>query len=329
MRKIIVSILFLGLAFGFLAQATATSSLPNVIITPDSPFYFIKSWEESIQTFFTFGAENKAKQYFHLAEVRFAEYQKMIEKGKTEIAQKTLDKYQSQLNRALDKTKELQNNGVNVTDLSQRIQDAVSGHISVLQENLQTVPEQAKNGIENAIENANKILNKKEETQIANPASVNCENQGGKLEIRKDNQGNESGFCVFPNGSECEEWAFFRGGCKKGESKPGTPKITVLSPNGGENWRVGQTYEIRWKWVNNSSNLPTVLTLLDANKKGIKNIKLDAAGESYSWTIPTDIQPGQYYIDAGNGIACPAVVGSSCNSWIAHDTSDAPFSIVK
>ena len=48
---------------------------------------------------------------------------------------------------------------------------------------------------------------------LANPASAYCEEQGHKLEIRKDENGNEQGFCVFEDGSECEEWAFFRGEC--------------------------------------------------------------------------------------------------------------------
>ncbi len=52
---------------------------------------------------------------------------------------------------------------------------------------------------------------------MANPASKYCVEQGGKLDIRKDAQGNEYGVCMFPDGTECEEWAFFRGQCKPGE----------------------------------------------------------------------------------------------------------------
>jgi len=48
---------------------------------------------------------------------------------------------------------------------------------------------------------------------IPNPASIYCQDQGGKLEIRKDIVGNETGFCVFTDGSECEEWAYFRHEC--------------------------------------------------------------------------------------------------------------------
>ena len=52
---------------------------------------------------------------------------------------------------------------------------------------------------------------------MANPASEYCAEQGGKVEIRKDAQGNEYGMCLFDDGSQCEEWAFYRGDCKKGE----------------------------------------------------------------------------------------------------------------
>lgn len=48
---------------------------------------------------------------------------------------------------------------------------------------------------------------------LANPASVHCEEQGYTLEIREDADGGQYGVCIFPDGSECEEWAFFRGEC--------------------------------------------------------------------------------------------------------------------
>jgi peptidoglycan/xylan/chitin deacetylase (PgdA/CDA1 family)/heat shock protein HslJ len=50
------------------------------------------------------------------------------------------------------------------------------------------------------------------EADMLNPASAYCEEQGGRLEIRTG-EGGAVGYCVFPNGSECEEWAFFRGEC--------------------------------------------------------------------------------------------------------------------
>jgi putative hemolysin len=48
---------------------------------------------------------------------------------------------------------------------------------------------------------------------MPNPASVYCEQQGNKLEIRTAVDGSQTGACIFPDGSECDEWAFFRGEC--------------------------------------------------------------------------------------------------------------------
>lgn len=48
---------------------------------------------------------------------------------------------------------------------------------------------------------------------MPNPASKNCVDKGYKLEIREDKDGGQYGVCIFPNGSECEEWEFFRGTC--------------------------------------------------------------------------------------------------------------------
>jgi len=56
------------------------------------------------------------------------------------------------------------------------------------------------------------------ESELPNPASVYCEEQGGTVDIRTDADGNQSGVCVFADGSECDEWAFFRGECQPGES---------------------------------------------------------------------------------------------------------------
>lgn len=48
---------------------------------------------------------------------------------------------------------------------------------------------------------------------MANPASKHCVDKGGELKIIKDPMGHY-GMCTFPNGSQCEEWKFFRGECK-------------------------------------------------------------------------------------------------------------------
>lgn len=51
---------------------------------------------------------------------------------------------------------------------------------------------------------------------LPNPASVHCEEQGYTIEMREE-AGGTAGYCIFPNGSECEEWAYFRGECEPEE----------------------------------------------------------------------------------------------------------------
>lgn len=57
---------------------------------------------------------------------------------------------------------------------------------------------------------------------MPNPASVYCTQQGNKLEIRTAGDGSQSGVCVFPDGSTCDEWAYFRGECGPTGSGGGT-----------------------------------------------------------------------------------------------------------
>ncbi|MFO7741814.1 MAG: DUF333 domain-containing protein [Anaerolineae bacterium] len=51
------------------------------------------------------------------------------------------------------------------------------------------------------------------DAELPNPASEYCEEQGYRVEIRTDEEDNQYGVCIFPDGSECDEWAFFRGEC--------------------------------------------------------------------------------------------------------------------
>ncbi|POZ60727.1 putative hemolysin [Chromobacterium alticapitis] len=45
---------------------------------------------------------------------------------------------------------------------------------------------------------------------MANPASVYCVKQGGKLLPQKDAAGNEYALCQLPDGRTVEEWTLFR-----------------------------------------------------------------------------------------------------------------------
>ncbi len=54
---------------------------------------------------------------------------------------------------------------------------------------------------------------------LANPASVYCQEKGGRLSIEKKEDGSEYGLCYFDDNRACEEWAMLRGDCPIGGVK--------------------------------------------------------------------------------------------------------------
>ena len=65
------------------------------------------------------------------------------------------------------------------------------------------------------------------QVNMPNPASVYCEQNGNKLEIQTASDGSQSGICVFPDGSTCDEWAYFRRECGPAAQKSPTLAIVV------------------------------------------------------------------------------------------------------
>jgi putative hemolysin len=65
------------------------------------------------------------------------------------------------------------------------------------------------------------------QVNMPNPASVYCEQNGNTLEFRTAADGSQSGVCVFPDGSACDEWAYYRGECGPAVQTSPTPTMTV------------------------------------------------------------------------------------------------------
>ncbi len=85
---------------------------------------------------------------------------------------------------------------------------------------------------------------------LPNPASVYCKQQGNKLEIRTAADGGQIGICIFPDGSTCDEWAYFRGECGLAPQNSPKPAI-VVEPTinaGGDYMPPGTSEEISDWW---------------------------------------------------------------------------------
>ena len=69
---------------------------------------------------------------------------------------------------------------------------------------------------------------------------------------------------------------------------------TITSPNGGEEWALGSTHNITWT---GATDLPFKIRLDDHRTGQVIFISHEGiVGGSYSWTIPTDLTPGAYYV---------------------------------
>ena len=89
------------------------------------------------------------------------------------------------------------------------------------------------------------------QVHVPNPASVYCTQQGNTLEIVTAADGSQSGVCHFPDGSSCDEWAYYRAECGPAAQPSPTPGVAVeatLPP--------GSTEEVYDWWGVIKSNQP-------------------------------------------------------------------------
>ncbi|MBI4692017.1 MAG: peptidoglycan-binding protein [Candidatus Terrybacteria bacterium] len=112
---------------------------------------------------------------------------------------------------------------------------------------------------------------------------------------------------------------------------PATGTVTIASPNGGETYVQGSTYNINWTnfgfgsdaWaqiqLRNSTDPSKMVSLIVNSVPATAN-----TGSTYSWTVPNTIPAGKYliWVTMGSGL------DSTGNRVLGSDYSDAAFSIV-
>ena len=114
---------------------------------------------------------------------------------------------------------------------------------------------------------------------------------------------------------------------------PAEPSITVLYPNGGEKWTLGQIYKVKWK----SAGVEKVNILL---------IDYMAPESCYLNYSPIDAEKGEFVINGLSMVRCKPGAGSwmkekitpgdkyvirveNANDRLLNDSSDSYFSIVE
>lgn len=123
----IIAVSVLAMPIMVLAQ-TATSSLPNPGLTPDSPFYFLNRVSEALQEFFTFNPEAKARLELQFSAERISEIKAMLAaRGATApgigVAKTILNE---NLAKAVEAVTAEKSSGKDATNLAKEVSDEIS-----------------------------------------------------------------------------------------------------------------------------------------------------------------------------------------------------------
>lgn len=108
-------------------------------------------------------------------------------------------------------------------------------------------------------------------------------------------------------------------GCKNGACVKEEKSITVISPNGGETWVVGNTYDIRWE----SRKIEKVRITLETTEPSVRVLPILIVDDypanlgKYSWVV--EDFPGRWKIK---------IIGKTADGRVVSDLSDNYFSIV-
>lgn len=154
-KKLITPFLILFLIlFGIGTVQAQTIEISNPGVLPDNLLYFFKTWFENVQTSLSFGDVAKAKRYADLAEIRLAEANALASKGKLDLAEKSIQRYQDMMIRAEAQMDIANAQGLNTTDIIEWLTAAYERHQAVLAEVYERMPEHAKPAIQRAMNNS-------------------------------------------------------------------------------------------------------------------------------------------------------------------------------
>ena len=205
MRKrifvILASFMLIGLAFSVSpvwAQgeveegAVSIGDVSDPGILPDSPFYFVKGWGRAIRLVFAFNAQEKAELALRFANEDALAIKKLCDKGKCQLAGKHCEKFQEQFQRAIQGMERAREEGKDIEALIEKLKGNHLRQQQVLASVLEKVPEQAQEGILNAIENSSsglenaveRIQGKKEMEQFREELNMQFSNVGEETRIR-------------------------------------------------------------------------------------------------------------------------------------------------
>jgi putative hemolysin len=141
-------------------------------------------------------------------------------------------------------------------------------------------------------------------SEIANPASQNCVEQGGTLTLETRDDGGQYGVCGFEDNRQCEEWALLRGDCPVGGVK-----VTGYVTDAARYCAItGGTYAVDEEATSSAGEEQGTCTLPDGQTCDVYDYYNGACGDTA--TDDDGASSGQTSAEAGDPFAYCAEVGS-------------------
>jgi Tol biopolymer transport system component/putative hemolysin len=167
---------------------------------------------------------------------------------------------------------------------------------------------------------------------MPNPASKFCEDQGYQLEIRDEADG-QKGYCVFPDGSECEEWAFYRGECAPAAESQATP-AQIANPASQNCVAQGGTLSIQTRGDGGQYGICLFEDNLQCEEWALLRGECPVGGVKVTgYVTPAAvycaITGGEYAVTGNSGAedelgTCTLKDGSQCDAWDYYDGKCVP-----
>ena len=137
---------------GTTTETTAiTADLISGGILPTNPLHFFEKAYEGLQEAFTFNPEAKAELKLQHAEERLAEAETLIDAGNIDAGTQQLKDYEDKVTDATNDLAVLEEQGVDITDFAEQVEQATAKHTTVLEEVAVKVPESAAPAIQDAL----------------------------------------------------------------------------------------------------------------------------------------------------------------------------------
>src|SRR3989344_5732561 len=127
-------------------------------LTPSSPLYFAKKFEEHITLAFTFNGQRKEELRVESAGERLEEIEKATADGKISAVESATNSYQTTVNKLAEELSDLKAGGSDITNLSTSIDEEISKHKLILDEVAMQLPENAEDSLKEAIVASEKAI---------------------------------------------------------------------------------------------------------------------------------------------------------------------------